>query len=150
MAFVTANRRGGFEARESYATPDGPRSRTLATFRALDSATIEKIVERATLPTTSEEIVRAALRAGAAVSAAPVDGAARATLRAIARERPSPKLRRLLLEALGGDEPPQATAWLGTSSVERGEALWDLLLLADAIPLRRRPKEIGFPRLDSA
>jgi hypothetical protein len=150
MAFITATRRGSFEARESRSTPDGPRSRTLATFRELDSATLEKIVERATQPTSTAEIIRAALRAGAPVSAAPVDEAARATLRSIARgERPNPKLAGLLLEALSGDEPPQAVAWLGTSSQERGEALWDLLLLVDAIPIRRRPKEIGFPRLDS-
>jgi hypothetical protein len=150
MAFITANRRGGFEARESHSTPDGPRSRTLASFRELDSATLEKIIERATQPTSAAEIVRAALRAGAPVSAAPVDEAARTVLRSIARgERPSPKLHGLLLEALSGDEPPQAVAWLGTSSQERGEALWDLLLLADAIPIRRRPKQIGFPRLDS-
>jgi DNA segregation ATPase FtsK/SpoIIIE-like protein len=150
MTFIAANRRGGFEARESSSTPDGPRSRTLATFRELDPATIKKIVQRATHPTSGEEIMRAALRAGATVSATPADESARATLRSIARgERPSPKLHRLLLEALGGDEPPQAAAWLGTSSVERGEALWDLLLLADAIPIRRRPKNIGFPRLDS-
>lgn len=150
MAFITANRRGGFEARESYSTPDGPRSRTLVTFRKLDSATLEKIVERATQTTSTPEIVRAALRAGAPVSAAPADEAARATLRSIALgERPNRKLARLLLQALSGEEPPQAAAWLGTSSMERGEALWDLLLLADAIPIRRRPTKIDFPRLDS-
>lgn len=150
MAFVTANRQGRFEARESHATPDGPRSRTLATFRELDAATIEKIVERASRPTSREELVRAALRAGAPVAAPPVDEAARTTLRSIARgERPSPKLRRLLLDALNDDEVASAVEWLGTSAQERGEALRDLLLLTDAVPVRRRPKTIGFPRLDS-
>lgn len=150
MAFVAANRQGGFEARESHNTPDGPRSRTLATFRELDAATIEKIVERASRPTSREELVRAALRVGAPVAAAPVDEAARATLRSIARgERPSPKLRRLLLDALSDDDLASAAEWLGTSAQERGEALRDVLLLADAIPVRRRPKKIGFPRLTS-
>ena len=43
MAYVTARRDGAFEVRESRSTPAGPRSRTLATFRELDAATIEKV-----------------------------------------------------------------------------------------------------------
>jgi hypothetical protein len=150
MAYVTANRSGSFEIRESHATPSGPRSRTLATFRELDRAAIEKAIERAEQPLFRDELIRAALRAGAAISAAPVDEAARGTLRALARgEHLSPKLRRLLEEALA-DEPPSAAQWLGTSPAQHGAALEDLLLLADAIPLRRRAAEIGFPRIDSA
>jgi hypothetical protein len=74
-------------------------------------------------------------------------------------------LRRLLLDALTNedrrDRPsgPDATVsdaarsvgeWVGASAKERGDALADLLLLADALPLRRRPETIGFPRLRSA
>ncbi|HVV91227.1 MAG TPA: hypothetical protein VHB53_12085 [Solirubrobacterales bacterium] len=149
MAFVTAGRNGTFEVRESRLTPSGPRSRTLATFRELDPATIEKVIARADKPLSREELVRAALRSGATVLASPVDEAARALLRSIARgEEPNRKLHRLLRGALSGHSS-SAEEWLGTSLAERGDALRDLLLLADAVPVRARPKEIGFPRLDS-
>jgi hypothetical protein len=70
-------------------------------------------------------------------------------LRSIARgEEPNRKLRRLLLGALAG-EGTAAEEWLGASLAERGDALKDVLLLADAVPTRARPKRIGFPRLDS-
>lgn len=149
MAFVTTARNGVFEIRESRLTPDGPRSRTLATFRELDAATIEKAIARAESPPSREELVQAALRAGATVSVPPVDDATQALLRSIARgEEPSPKLRFLLLRALAG-EATSAEEWLGTSSAERGEGLKDLLLLVDAVPVKGRPKRIGFPRLNS-
>lgn len=149
MAFMTGGRDGTFEVRESRMTPAGPRSRTLATFRELDAATIEKAIARADKPPSREELVGAALRAGATVAARPVDEAARALLRSIARgEEPSPKLHRLLLGALAG-ESTSAAEWLGTSLSDRGDALRDVLLLADAVPTRERPPKIGFPRLDS-
>jgi hypothetical protein len=149
MAFVTPVRNGAFEVRESRATPDGPRSRTLASFRELDEATIAKVIERAENPPTREDLLQAALGAGATVAVSPVDGAARDLLRSLARgETPSPMHRRLLLEALDGDSV-QAAEWLGVPAVERGEALEQLLLLTDAVPIRRRPATIDFPRLDS-
>ncbi|HEY2479901.1 MAG TPA: hypothetical protein VGI17_14385 [Solirubrobacterales bacterium] len=149
MAFVTAGRNGTFEIRESRATADGPRSRTLATFRELDAATIERAIVRAEKPPSSEELVQAALRAGASVAPRPIDEAARDLLRLLGRgDEPSPRLRRLLLTALTG-ESSSAVEWLGASLVERGDALRDLLLLADAVPVRRRPEQIGFPRISS-
>lgn len=148
MTFVTA-RNGAFEVRESRATPAGPRSRTLATFRELDAGTIEKVIERAEKPPTREALVEAALRAGATVAATPVEAAARDLLRALARgESLNPSHRRLLLDALNG-ESRQAAEWLGTSLADRGEVLRDLLLLGDAGPVRRRAREIGFPRIGS-
>jgi hypothetical protein len=150
MTFVATGRNGAFEVRESRLTPEGPRSRTLATFRDLDAATIDKVIARAAKPPSREELVQAALRAGAPVSAPPVDEAARVVLRSIARgERPNPKLRRLLLNALSG-EGTSAEEWLETSLTERGDGLKDVLLLVDAVPIRARSKTIGFPRLDSS
>jgi hypothetical protein len=150
MAYVVATKRDAFEVRESRSTPDGPRSRTLATFRELDAGTIEKVRDRAETPPTAAELRDSALRAGAPVVGAPIDAAARATLRSLAHgERPNSKLRRLLLDALAEKEQP-ATEWLGASLTDRGEALEQLLLLTDALPVRRRPTEIGFPRLRSA
>jgi hypothetical protein len=150
MTYIVANRRGTFEARESRTTDDGPRSRTLATFRELDQPAIEKIIARAERPPSESELRDLALRAGAGVAGTPIDTATRATLRSLARgEEPSPRLRRLLLGALGGEGHP-AEEWLGSSLTDRGEALRQLLLLTDALPVRRRSNEIGFPRLDSA
>jgi hypothetical protein len=149
MAFVTSGRNGTFEVRESRLTPKGPRSRTLATFRELDSATIEKVIARAEQPTTRGKLAQAAMRAGAAVAVPPVDEAARSLLRSIARgEQLDRKLRTLLLDSLSG-EGRSAEEWLGTSLHERGDALVDLLLLTDAVPVRARPKTIAFPHLDS-
>src|SRR5262245_18023488 len=134
MAYVTARRNGAFEIRESRVTPEGPRSRTLATFRELDAATIEKAIARAEKPPSSEELVQAALRAGASVAARPVDEASRDLLRLLGRgDQPGPKLRRLLLGALAA-EPNPALEWLGATPAERGDALRDLLLLTDAVP----------------
>lgn len=149
MAFVTSTKDGAFEVRESRLTPKGPRSRTLAGFRELDAATIEKVLARAEKPPSRAELIQAALRAGATVSVPDVDEAARSLLRLMARgEEPDPRLAHLLRGALSGDEV-SAAQWIGTSLAERGEAARDLLLLVDAVPVRRRPRTIGFPRIDS-
>jgi hypothetical protein len=149
MTYVVPTKGGKFEARESRATPDGPRSRTLASFRELDEATIRKVIDRAEKTPTREELIEAVLRAGASLAPPPVEAAARALLRSLARgEALSSRDRRLLLDALGG-ESRQAAEWLGTPLSERGEALRDLLGLGDAIPIRRRPDASRFPRIDS-
>jgi hypothetical protein len=74
-------------------------------------------------------------------------------------------LRRLLLDALSPEDPPDrhsnpaalvsdaarsAGEWIGVSAEERAKALRDLLELADALPIRPRANEIGFPRIKSA
>ncbi|MBS1878714.1 MAG: hypothetical protein JST31_04320 [Actinobacteria bacterium] len=172
MAYVTANRRGGFEVRESVATSNGPRSRTLATFRQLDDEVIARVLERARKPPSAAELRAAALRAGAPVAAPPVDRAAAETLRRMAAgERVDPMLRRLLLDALrrqergerfevpdAGSAPApevsdaarEASEWIGVEPERRGEALRELLDLTDALPLRPREPASDFPRLRSA
>lgn len=169
MAYVTANRRGGFEVRESAATPDGPRSRTLATFRELDPEVIERVRARASKPPSAEELRAAALRAGAPITAAPVDRAAAETVRRLAAgERVDPMLRRLLLDALGRQErgerfqPPtpgpqpevsdaarEASEWIRVEPERRGAAARELLDLTDALPLRLHEPGTDFPRLRS-
>lgn len=152
--------------RESRSTPKGPRSRTLASFKELTEATIEKVQARATKPPSAEELREAALRAGAPVSGPPVDEAARELLGLIANgSSPDPMLKRLLLDALEredrvnrptdstatvSDAARAAAAWIDTSPQRRGETLRDLLLLADALPVRLRSAEIDFPRLASS
>jgi hypothetical protein len=166
MAFIVPTKRGNFEIRESHSTPAGPRSRTLASFKELTDETIEKARSRAAKPPSADQLREAALRAGAPVAPPPVDRAARDLLGKLAKgQRPDPMLKRLLLDALANedrsDRPtnPAATVsdaarsvseWVGASAQERGEVLEDLLLLADALPLRRRPETIGFPSLKSA
>lgn len=166
MAFVVATKPGQFEVRESRNTPAGPRSRTLATFREMSDEVIEKARSRAVKPASPERLRRAAIRAGAPVEGAPVDRAARETLKRLAGgESLDPMLRNLLLDALaprvdGGrpadpsttvsDAARSAAGWIGASQERRGEALRDLLELADALPVRIRSEEIGFPRLKSA
>lgn len=104
-----------------------------------------------------------ARRAGAPVAAAPADRAARDLIAELARgQSPGTGLRRLLVDALlkdsgrGVDEQPlsdtasSAAAWLAATPQRRGEALRDLLLLADALPARQREAVSWFPRLESA
>lgn len=86
------------------------------------------------------------------------DGAAGELLAELAAgRRPRGELGRLLREALGSpDEPAPSDAaqaagmWVSSSSRERGEALRDLLLLTDRLPVPRTRARERFPRLDSS
>lgn len=165
MAFVVATKPGRFEVRESLSTPQGPRSRTLASFRELTPEVVERVQAKAKKPPTAAELTRSALRAGASVRGSQLDEAAGETLRRIANgEQPDPKLRRLLIDALSnqdsGVEAPgsksrvsdaarAASQWVGVGVEDRAQALRELLELADALPIKLRPHEIGFPRLHS-
>jgi hypothetical protein len=165
MAYVVATKPGRFEVRESVSTPEGPRSRTLASFRELTAETIDKVQARSEKPPTAAELTHLALRAGAPVPGSKLDEAASETLRRIASgEQPDPKLRRLLIDALSsqasGDQPSKpkglvsdaaraATQWIGVGAEDRGNTLRELLELADAVPIRLRSHEISFPRLSS-
>lgn len=152
--------------RESHSTPAGPRSRTLVSFNEMTDQVIAKARERAAKKPSVDHLRRAAVRAGAPVSGAAVDGSARETLRRMANgEQLDPMLRRLLADAVSresngdraadssttvSDSARAATGWIGAGLSQRGDALRDLLELADALPLRIPPNEIGFPRLRSA
>lgn len=157
MAYVVERKGGSWEVRESRATPDGPRSRTLATFRVLTPDVVERARGRASGPLGPEEVRRAALRAGAPVAEPAADRAARDLLRELAAgRRPQPVLGRLVAGALGAREagPPSdaarsAAAWAGATAEERAAALRDLLLLVDSLPPRKRERGRRFPRLDS-
>jgi hypothetical protein len=163
MAFVVPTKRGRFEVRESRSTPNGPRSRTLVSFKEMDDEVIEKAIARSAKPLDPSELRSSALRAGAQVALPEVDQAGRKTLRSLSRgARLDPMTRRLLLDALGNwgradeasseeisDTARAASQWIGSDPEERGQALCDLLELADAFPVRLRPAEISFPRLRS-
>ena len=166
MAYVTARHNGTWEIRESASTPNGPRSRTLASFRTLSDDVVEHARSRAEKPLSAEDIRDAARRAGAPVDLATADRAAGDLLRELADGRePHPILRALLIDALqegtptrlgkrpetrerhpsGADVLPFETphnarasaAWLTRTPTERAAALNDVLDLADQFPRSR-------------
>lgn len=163
MAFVVPTKRGRFEVRESHATAKGPRSRTLVSFTELTDEAIEKARAQATTPSEPAELRRAARRAGAAVRQPPAERAARELISELAKGcRLDPHLRQILLELLENgyredaepspsNEAARSTAlWMAATPEERGKALVDLLLLADALPQGdRQGKPLRFPRLRS-
>lgn len=165
MAYVVATKPGRFEVRESRSTSKGPRSRTLASFSELTEEVIAKVRERTENPPTPAALRALAAKAGAPVPGPEVDEAARRLIRLLAEgKRPSPMLRKLLnaVESENrGDLPAEreagvshaarsAAEWIGAGPEERAKTLRDLLELTDALPVRLRPDEIRFPRLNSA
>jgi predicted RNase H-like nuclease len=149
MAYVVARDGRRYEVRESSSTPRGPRARTLATFATLDDDTLAQVHERATTAIDDAALLRSARKAGAPVTVgqSPADRAARALLAQLnAGHGPAPILAAALEDALGAaresrrkralpDPVRAAMAWAGSSLAERGEALRDLLLLADRLPV---------------
>jgi hypothetical protein len=180
MAYVTARQNGTWEIRESTSTADGPRSRTLASFRTLSDEVIEHARARAEKSLSADDVRDAARRTGAPVDLATADRAAGDLLRELADGRePHPILRALLIDALQEGPPTRlgeaprsreegkaanvlpfetphnaraSAAWLTRTPTERGAALNDVLDLADQFPRSRaeRMKRERFPRLDRA
>jgi hypothetical protein len=157
MAYVVPRSNGSWEIRESHLTARGPRSRTLGSFRTLTPEAIEQAQGRASRPLDAAALQRAARRAGAPVSPADADAATADLLRALTEgRRPRPALERVLRSALRarGGKPASnaeaAAAWVGVTPQRRGEALRDLLRLADSLPRRRRAEREPFPRIESS
>lgn len=156
MAYVVARKAGNWEVREARSTETGPRSRTLATFTTLTPETIEHARARASTPLDADTLRNAALRKGAPVALKDADRASGQLLAELAAGRgPRPALRRLLLEALApgntgtSDDVRTAARWITATQQQRGEALRDLLLLADHLPPRRTHPQPSFPRIRS-
>jgi len=156
MAYVVPRSNGSWEIRESHVTAKGPRSRTLVTFRTLTPEAIEHARARASRPLDGDALRRAARRAGAPVALPEADMAAAELLRTLTEgERPRPALERALRDALAAgarsatSNAQAAAAWVGVSPQRRGEALRDLLRLADSVPVRRKGEREGFPRIES-
>lgn len=156
MAYIVARKTGTWEIRESTTTPAGPRSRTLATFRELTPEVIERAAARAEGHLDHGALATLARRAGAPVARAPADEAAAVLLAELSHgQGPSPGLHRLLVAALGpaDRQPTDSEAavgpWIGASMAERGEALAELLLLVDALPVPKPRERPRFPRIES-
>lgn len=162
MAYLVRRAGDRFDLRESAATPDGPRSRTLATFRApLTPEILERAAARAARPFDREALLAAAARLGVATTERREERAARELLaRLRAGARIDPVLVTLLRDAL--DAAPSAPVpeplaevaeWVGASDARRGEAVRDLLRVSDRIvrargAVRSRPQK-PFPRFSS-
>lgn len=156
MAYVVPRSNGSWEIRESHLTSKGPRSRTLGTFRTLTPDVIARAERRASKPLNQDALRAAARRAGAPVALPEADLAAAELLRTLAEgARPRPALERALRDALAAgtraatSNAQAAAAWVGVTPQRRGEALHDLLRLADSLPRRRRGEREGFPRIES-
>lgn len=163
MAFIVPTKGGRFEIRESRSTARGPRSRTLVSFHELTEETIARAQQKASNPLDGEELRRAARKVSAPVARKPVNRAGRELIAELGKgRRLDPNLRRILLHLLEngrqqGAQPSrtheaahEVAEWMAATPADRGKALVDLLLLADALPSGgRRGKPLRFPRLDS-
>lgn len=155
MAFIVARPNGTWEARESFRTDSGPRSRTLASFRELTPEVERKIGARASGPIDFEALRGRASRAGAPVGSESDRLVAELLRRVSQGDRPSRRLTSLLAADLGTDdglshELERMKAWVGATYRDRGEALVDLLGVGDALPDRGRSgRKQVFPRISS-
>jgi len=147
MAYIVRRPRRCFEVRESTLTRKGPRSRTLAAFTLLSGDVIAHARSRSADPPDADALRRLAVRAGTPVAAARPDGAALALIAELASGRSvAPGLRRALLARLQGASDDDSLRWATATDEQRGQALHDLLELADRIPRRRRGV-LSFPPL---
>src|SRR4051812_10982215 len=125
MAYVVRRPRGRWELRESVVTPEGPRARSLASFRVLDNDVLDRAATHARRPFDRGRVLASARRAGAPIEDGAADRLARQLLGEIGRgRRPAPGLRRLLLRNLS-DERSMADVemdneWLDASDEQRG------------------------------
>ncbi len=142
MASIVLRKDGRAEIRESYTTPRGPRSRTLAVFRELTERDLEKAERRASRPFSRSKILARARALGVPRFGESAARAARTLLAELGSGRPlAPTLVAALRDALDprpGTPLPESVGallpWLPASDEERGEALREQLY-----PDRRHP-----------
>lgn len=148
MAYLYLRQNGQVEVRESRATPKGPRSRTLASFRGpLTRDVLDRAEARASTRFDRRAMVDRARAIGIRVLPDRADAAARELLAALRRGAPlDPVLAGVLktaLEPMEAAPVPDAVCdvieWLGASDVERARALRDVLRLYDTIARSREP-----------
>jgi hypothetical protein len=157
MAYVVRRPGDRWEIRESVTTPNGPRARSLASFRTLDVAVLDRAERAAVTRFDRPNVVAAARRAGAPIEAPAADRLARDLLLELRAGRlPKPGLRTVLDERLSRvgppavvDDPESAAQWIGVSDEERGQALRELVELGDRLPPPKR-RRLRFPPVASA
>jgi len=162
MASLIARDGVRFELRETVATPAGPRSRTLATFRPpLAPELLDRAERRATRPFDRAAILARAAALGIPVRAWREDRPARQLLAELRRGlRLDPTLAAELRAALA-EQPEAAPAarfaevaeWVGAPIERRGAAVRDLVRVADRIVqgrgARRTRPQPRYPRFSS-
>lgn len=157
MAYLTQRAASRWELRESVSTDRGPRSRTLASFDRLTDDVLEHAASRATKPFDPAAIKAAARRSAVPVELPAAERAARELTALLAQGASvTPAIAGVLRELLDDSAPIRpsdaataAAQWVGASLTDRAEALEDLLLLADALPMPRREEHPSFPRLQT-
>lgn len=153
MAYVVPRPGGRWEIRESRSTELGPRSRTLASFRALSEEVIQRAAAAAVTPVSIEALRQACARAGVESPESRADAAARILIRELEAGRaPSAQLHatlsgRMSAAAAGARAHPRNDQ-PRMSEGERGQVLADLLRLTDSLPTSRRGP-LRFPRINS-
>lgn len=151
MAYLVQRKNGSWEIRESRQTEKGPRSRTLVGFRQPTPEVINRAVERSEQGLLEAELRSRFRAAGIPYPTTEADAAARRLVGEIADGcLPSPALRRLLLSVLDNIQQQSQEPvpdWVFKSHKEKGEDLWDLLLLADRLPMPNLDRRPRFPRL---
>ena len=162
MAYLVRRSSARFDIRESVTTPDGPRSKTLISFRgALTPEVLDGAQRRAARPVDRLQLEARAHALGVPVTERREDRAARELLAALrSGVAIDPVLVALLKQRL--DDLPAApipsllaevSEWVGAGEVERGTALRDLLRLSDRIVRSRRSvrvrPSVPFPRFRS-
>jgi hypothetical protein len=162
MPFLVLRSDGRFEIRESIATSDGPRARSLASGRgALVPELVERAARRATRPFDADALREKARGLGIPVSERREDRAARELLQILrgggALDPALCAQLREELEQRSHEPAPLALAevaeWVGADDARRGEALRGLLRVSDRITrgrgaVRTRPRR-RFPRFRS-
>lgn len=148
---------GRYEIRESLYTPEGPRSRTLAIFRALSEEQLDHAQERATRPFDRDGVRARAQELGIPWVGVEISRDLRGVIAEVAAgAKPPPVIAAALRMAVEGhaaerlpDSVPGVMEWLGRSDAERGAALRDLLRLADRLPSGPRGR-LCYPPISSA
>ena len=154
MAYLVRRSPGRTEIRESYATPEGPRSRVLVSFSGpLTRDVLARAVARASRPFDAAAVLRRARAMRIQVQERSREPEARALLARLRRSDPiDPELAAALRRALAQrPETPSpeklgdVAEWIGASAAERGAALRELLDLYGSIAQSRRPQRRPSP-----
>jgi hypothetical protein len=161
MAYFTTRPSGAVQIRESIRTPNGPRSRVLATFTGpLTDEVLDLAKQNATKPLNTQDLIAKARATGIGWEET-ANQAAREVVKRLRRGQSlEPALVTLMKEALASmesldlaDELEDAADWLATSDAERGMTLKSLLRLGDAIERSRDSARQrvapSYPQIDS-
>ncbi len=148
MAYVVARRDGRFEIRESEHTANGPRARTLASFRVLSGTVLSAAADKARRAFDVQSVLASGRRAGAAIdlTAATLDSA-------VPRQRDAPADYSAFLAATRRMARVTSRAPHERMREDPGSALMELLSFADAVALSQPPvpaRGAGIPRARSA